>query len=53
VVIPVTTASWMMLQRNLLYTGVTRAKNSSSSPDPAAHSPKPSAPAEQAAATPH
>jgi len=26
VVIPVTTASWMMLQRNLLYTGVTRAK---------------------------
>ena len=28
-------------------------QNSSSSPDPAAHSPKPSAPAEQAAATPH
>jgi exodeoxyribonuclease V alpha subunit len=26
VVIPLTTASWMMLQRNLLYTGVTRAK---------------------------
>jgi exodeoxyribonuclease V alpha subunit len=26
VVIPVTTSSWMMLQRNLLYTGVTRAK---------------------------
>jgi exodeoxyribonuclease V alpha subunit len=26
VVIPVTTASWLMLQRNLLYTGVTRAK---------------------------
>jgi exodeoxyribonuclease V alpha subunit len=26
VVIPVTTAAWMMLQRNLLYTGVTRAK---------------------------
>ncbi len=26
VVIPITTASWMMLQRNLLYTGVTRAK---------------------------
>ena len=26
VVIPFTTSSWMMLQRNLLYTGVTRAK---------------------------
>jgi exodeoxyribonuclease V alpha subunit len=26
VVIPVTTSSWVMLQRNLLYTGVTRAK---------------------------
>jgi len=26
VVVPVTTSSWMMLQRNLLYTGVTRAK---------------------------
>jgi exodeoxyribonuclease V alpha subunit len=26
VVIPLTMASWMMLQRNLLYTGVTRAK---------------------------
>ena len=26
VVIPVTTSSWMMLQRNLLYTGVTRAR---------------------------
>ncbi|MGI8904066.1 MAG: SF1B family DNA helicase RecD2 [Solirubrobacteraceae bacterium] len=26
VVIPLTTSSWMMLQRNLLYTGVTRAK---------------------------
>ncbi|MBV9094938.1 MAG: ATP-dependent RecD-like DNA helicase [Streptosporangiaceae bacterium] len=26
VVIPLVTASWMMLQRNLLYTGVTRAK---------------------------
>ena len=26
VVIPITTSSWMMLQRNLLYTGVTRAK---------------------------
>ena len=26
VVVPLTTASWMMLQRNLLYTGVTRAK---------------------------
>ena len=24
--IPLTTSSWMMLQRNLLYTGVTRAK---------------------------
>ena len=27
VVIPLTTSSWMMLQRNLLYTGITRAKN--------------------------
>ena len=26
VVIPVTTAAWMMLHRNLLYTGITRAK---------------------------
>jgi exodeoxyribonuclease V alpha subunit len=26
VVIPLTTSSWVMLQRNLLYTGVTRAK---------------------------
>jgi exodeoxyribonuclease V alpha subunit len=26
VVIPLVTSSWMMLQRNLLYTGVTRAK---------------------------
>jgi exodeoxyribonuclease V alpha subunit len=26
VVIPLTTSSWMMLQRNLIYTGVTRAK---------------------------
>jgi exodeoxyribonuclease V alpha subunit len=26
VVIPLTTSSWMMLQRNLLYTGVTRAR---------------------------
>jgi exodeoxyribonuclease V alpha subunit len=27
VVIPLTTSSWMMLQRNLIYTAVTRAKN--------------------------
>jgi exodeoxyribonuclease V alpha subunit len=26
VVIPITTSAWMMLQRNLLYTAVTRAK---------------------------
>jgi hypothetical protein len=26
VVVPLTTSSWMMLQRNLLYTGITRAK---------------------------
>jgi exodeoxyribonuclease V alpha subunit len=26
VVIPLTTSAWMMLQRNLLYTGITRAK---------------------------
>ena len=25
-VIPITTSAWMMLQRNLLYTAVTRAK---------------------------
>ncbi len=30
VVIPVTTGAWMMLQRNLLYTAVTRAKSLSS-----------------------
>ena len=30
VVIPLTTSSWMMLQRNLLYTGVTRAKETGS-----------------------
>jgi UvrD-like helicase C-terminal domain len=53
VVIPLTTSSWMMLQRYLLYTGVTGPSNSSSSSDPAARSPKPSAPTEPAAATPH
>ena len=53
VVIPLTTSSWMMLRRNLLYTGVTRAKDSSSSPDPPAPWPRRSAPPEQAAATPH
>jgi len=53
VVIPLITASWVMLQRNLLYTGITRAKNSSSWPDHGARSPKPSARAERAAATPH
>jgi exodeoxyribonuclease V alpha subunit len=26
VVIPLTASAWMMLQRNLLYTGITRAK---------------------------
>jgi exodeoxyribonuclease V alpha subunit len=26
VVVPVTTSAWLMLQRNLLYTAVTRAK---------------------------
>jgi exodeoxyribonuclease V alpha subunit len=26
VVIPITTSAWMMLQRNLLYTAITRAK---------------------------
>jgi exodeoxyribonuclease V alpha subunit len=26
VVVPITTSAWMMLQRNLLYTAVTRAK---------------------------
>ena len=52
VVIPLTTSSWLMLQRNLLYTGVTAPSDLSSSPDPAALSPKPSAPPEQAAATP-
>jgi UvrD-like helicase C-terminal domain len=27
VVVPVTTSAWLMLQRNLLYTAVTRAKS--------------------------
>jgi exodeoxyribonuclease V alpha subunit len=53
VVIPLTTSSWMMLQRNLLYTGVTRAKQLIVSwSDPVARSPKPSAPPEPGAATP-
>ena len=40
VVIPVTTGAWMMLQRNLLYTAVTRAKRchfSARWPTPSAH----------------
>ncbi len=44
VVIPLTTSSWMTLQRNLLYAGITGPRNPSSSPNPAARTPKPSAP---------
>ena len=40
VVIPLTTSAWMMLQRNLLYTGITRARSSSSSRARAARSPR-------------
>ncbi len=52
VVIPLTTSAWMMLQRNLLYTAVTRAKGSSSwsaHPRPSA---RPCAPPPPGAATP-
>jgi exodeoxyribonuclease V alpha subunit len=51
VVIPLTTSSWMMLQRNLLYTGVTRAKKHVLAGSRRALSPKPSAP--QPPAAPH
>jgi exodeoxyribonuclease V alpha subunit len=53
VVIPLTTSSWMMLQRNSSTPPSPGPSNSSSSPDPVARSPKPSAPPEPAAATPH
>ena len=51
VVIPLTTAYWMMLQHNLLYTGVTRAKKLVV---PGRLAPRwpPSAPRAPAAATP-
>ena len=52
VVIPLTTASWMMLQRNLLYTGVTRAKKLVVLAGSAAPWPPPSGPGAPAAATP-
>jgi hypothetical protein len=52
VVIPITTSAWMMLQRNLLYTAITRARNSSCSSAPAARWPPPSAPSVPDAATP-
>ena len=52
VVIPLTTSAWMMLQRNLLYTAVTRAKSWSSWSAPARPWPSPSAPPAPAAATP-
>ncbi len=52
VVIPLTTSSWMMLQRNLLYTGVTRAKKLVVLAGSAAPWPPPSAPRAPAAATP-
>ena len=52
VVIPLTTASWMMLQRNLLYTGVTRAKKLVVLAGSAAPWPPPSVPRAPAAVTP-
>ena len=52
VVIPLVTSSWMMLQRNLLYTGVTRAKKLVVLAGSAAPWPPPSAPRAPAAATP-
>ncbi len=52
VVIPLTTSAWMMLQRNLLYTGITRAKKLVVLAGSAAPSPPPSAPPAPAAATP-
>ena len=50
--IPLTTSAWMMLQRNLLYTGITRAKKLVVLAGSAAPSPPPSAPRAPAAATP-
>ena len=52
VVIPLTTSSWMMLQRNLLYTGVTRAKKLVVLAGSAAPWPPRYAPGAPAAATP-
>ena len=52
VVIPLTTSAWMMLQRNLLYTGITRAKKLVVLAGSAAPWPPPSAPQAPAAATP-
>ena len=51
VVIPLTMSAWMMLQRNLLYTAVTRAKKLVVLAG-AAPWPSPSAPPAPAAATP-
>ena len=52
VVIPLTTSAWMMLQRNLLYTGITRAKKLVVLAGSAAPSPPRSARRAPAAATP-
>ena len=52
VVIPLTTSSWMMLQRNLLYTGVTRARRLVVLAGSAAPWPPPCGPRAPDAATP-
>ena len=52
VVVPVTTSAWLMLQRNLLYTAVTRAKRWWSWSAAGVPWPKRSGPKALAAATP-
>jgi hypothetical protein len=52
VVIPITTSAWMMLQRNLLYTAVTRAKKLVVLVGSTKPSVKPSAPSAPDAVTP-
>ena len=52
VVIPLTTSSWMMLQRNLRYTAITGPPSWPSWSVPAARWPQPCAPQAPAATTP-
>jgi hypothetical protein len=51
VVIPLTMGSWLMLRRNLIYTGVTGRRGSWSSSAPVARLPSPSAPRARAGGT--